>query len=87
MAVVKIPNKDELDILVANLTLRIGKKISQQEILDLYIHFASIHLDEIEKFLLPQKNLSPSEIKEILDSADDFDFDALKSIDEVIYKY
>ena len=85
MAVVKLTNKGELDKLVANLTLRIGKKMPQQKILDLCIHFASLHLDEMEKFLSPQKNLPPSVIKEIIDSADDFDFDDSKSIDEVIY--
>ena len=85
MAVVKITNKNELDKLVASLTLKIGKKVPQQTVIDLCVRFASMHLDELEKIISPQKSLSPSRIQEILNSADDFDFDDSKTIDETLY--
>ena len=48
MAVVKIKEKKELDELVANLTLRLGKKISQQDVLDACIKLSTIHITELE---------------------------------------
>ena len=85
MAVVKITNKNELDKLVAKISLKNGKKVPQQTVIDLCIRFASLHLDELKLFLIPQKSLSPSRIQEILNSADDFYFDTSMTIDETLY--
>lgn len=37
MSIVKITNKQDLDELVAKITLKLGRKPSQQEILDLCV--------------------------------------------------
>ena len=47
MAVVKITDKETIEKLQAKITLRLGRKISQQETLDLCINFAEDHLDEL----------------------------------------
>ena len=58
MAVVKLTNKDELDKLVASLTLRLGKKIPQQTVIDACIELSAFHIDELEnKFSEKKKNV------------------------------
>ncbi|TFG27499.1 MAG: hypothetical protein EU532_07310 [Promethearchaeota archaeon] len=56
MSSVKLNKKSLLERLQAKITLRLGKKISQQEILDKSIEFAYNRLDEFisEKIVSPR---------------------------------
>lgn len=47
MAVVKLPRKGKLDELVSKVTLRLGKKPVQQEVLDKCVELAAEHFDEL----------------------------------------
>ena len=47
MSVVKLTNKKELDELVARLTLRLGRKPKQQEVLDICVEIGSKNFEEI----------------------------------------
>ena len=86
MTVVKIKNKNELDKLVATLILRLGKKVSQQDILDACIKFSNMNIDKIEEILRNNNfKISKERVKEILEMADEFDFETKGSIDEDIY--
>ena len=45
MSVVKIRNKNRLDKLLAKLTLRLGRKPTQQEVVDLCIELGETHFE------------------------------------------
>lgn len=47
MTVVKVSNKKAIENLQAKLMLRLGRKMSQQEILDLCIEVADAHFEDI----------------------------------------
>jgi hypothetical protein len=47
MSVVKIYNKNRLDRLVAKLTLRLGRKPTQQEVVDLCIELGENHFESL----------------------------------------
>ncbi len=86
MSSVKLNKKDLLDQLQAKLTLKIGKKISQQEILDKCIEFAFNRLEEFlfEKMENPQ--ISDKLIKKIKENLIDAPLQHLeKSDDELLY--
>ncbi|MHA1299341.1 MAG: hypothetical protein ACTSO9_07900 [Candidatus Helarchaeota archaeon] len=85
MAVVKLKNKKELDKLVANLTLRLGRKVTQQDVLNACIEISAIHIDELERYFLDLPEITEEQIQEILDMAEQFDYDTFKSIDQDIY--
>ncbi len=85
MAVVKLKNKDELDKLVALLTLRLGGKVSQQDVLDACVLLSTIHIDELENHFTRKRKLSKKRAQEILEFAVAFDYDTSKSIDEELY--
>ena len=85
MAVVKLSNKNELDQLVASLTLRLGKKIPQQQVIDACIKLSINHINELENHFSEKKMISKKRLQEILDMAEDFDYDRSKTIDEEIY--
>ncbi len=53
MSVVKISNKQNLDELVAKITLRLGRKPTQQEILDLCVRLGQDHFDELIQRINP----------------------------------
>lgn len=53
MSVVKLTNKKELDELVARLTLRLGRKPKQQEVLDICVEIGSRNFEEIANRLNP----------------------------------
>ena len=86
MANVKLNNKSLLEKLQAEITLKLGKKISQQDVLDKSIEFAYDRLDE---FIL--ENIShPKLTKELIERIKENAFDAPiehpeKSDDELIY--
>lgn len=85
MAVIKIIDKDALDKLIATLTLRLGKKIHQQDVIDACIKLSSIHLDELEGYFTDKKVLTKKKVEEILKLSEDFDFETKGSIDADIY--
>ena len=85
MAVVKLSKKAELDKLVASLTLRLGKKIQQQEVIDACINLSIKYIDELENHFSPQKKMSKKRIQEILDMAEDIEYDTTRSIDDDLY--
>ncbi len=86
MANVKMMKKDLLEKLQATLTLREGKKISQQELLDKCVEFSNAHL---EQFILEELQIPPldaAKIKLILSHAvDDEVQHPDKTDDELIY--
>ncbi|MHA1229717.1 MAG: hypothetical protein ACTSPQ_03640 [Candidatus Helarchaeota archaeon] len=86
MTIVKIKNKNELDKLVATLILRLGRKVSHQDILEACIKFSNTNIDKIEEILRNNNfKIGKNRVKEILSMADDFEFDNKNSIDEDIY--
>ncbi len=85
MAVVKLPDKAELDKLVANLTLRVGRKIPQQEILAACIRLASTHIEELEIEFGETKILSKKRVAEILAMGENFDYITSGDIDSDLY--
>lgn len=66
MAVVKITDKGLLEELQAKVTLRLGRKISQQEIIDICVRYASRNLDLIMKEISAKPNLTPEKAKKII---------------------
>jgi len=85
MSVVKLPEKGELDKLVANLTLHLGRKVPQQEVLAACIRLASTHIEELEKAFAETKPLSTKRTTEILGMGEDFEYTTKGSIDEDLY--
>ncbi|OLS12222.1 MAG: hypothetical protein RBG13Loki_4164 [Promethearchaeota archaeon CR_4] len=85
MSVVKLPDKGELDKLVANLTLHLGRKVSQQDVLTACIRLASTHLEELERFFGKIKPLSKTRVAEILKMGEDFEYVTKGTIDEDLY--
>ncbi len=85
MAVVKLPDKADLDKLVATLTLRVGKKIPQQEVLAACIRLASTHIEELEIEFGERKTLSKKRVEEVLAMGEDFDYQTTGSIDSDLY--
>ena len=53
MSVVKIQNKNRLDKLLAKLTLRLGRKPTQQEVVDLCIELGENHFESLISKLHP----------------------------------
>jgi len=66
MAFVKITDKALLEELQAKSTLRLGRKISQQEIIDICLRYASHNLDLILKELSAKPKLTPEKAKIII---------------------
>ncbi|MHA1337785.1 MAG: hypothetical protein ACTSPW_18910 [Promethearchaeota archaeon] len=86
MANVKMNNKETLEKIQAEIVLRLGKKISQQEILDKSVDFVYKRLEQfvLEEFKVPKLT------KEILNRIKENAVDAPlaypdKSDDELIY--
>ncbi len=85
MAVVKVKKKEELDKLVAQVTLRLGKKVSQQDVIDACIEFSKMHIEELEKQLTKKAKMSKKRMKEILEMAEEIEYDENKTIDQELY--
>lgn len=85
MAVVKINDKENLDILVAQLTLRLGHKVHQQDILDACVRLSLANLDQLEQFFIKNRLPSKETVSEILSLAEDFPIYSRGSIDEDLY--
>jgi predicted DNA-binding protein (UPF0278 family) len=64
-SIVKITKKEKLDTLLAKITLRLGKKPSQQEVLDLCVELGEEYFEELVKKLNPGPKLDDEKIKKI----------------------
>jgi len=67
MSIVKIQNKKALEQLQARLTLRIGRKTTQQEILDYCVMLANQNLDKLVELATQTPILNQEKVKKILD--------------------
>jgi len=86
MASVKLNNKSLLEKLQAEITLKTGKKWSQQEILDKSIEFVYHKLDEFIKSNVEYPKLTEEIIEKIINNSYDGDLAfPEKSDDELIY--
>ncbi|OLS18863.1 MAG: hypothetical protein HeimC3_48010 [Candidatus Heimdallarchaeota archaeon LC_3] len=70
MSVVKIKNKSQLDQLQAKVTLRLGRKPTQQELLDLCIDYSSQNIDDFIRLLDQAPILNEEKINRILKKRD-----------------
>ncbi|MHA1522226.1 MAG: hypothetical protein ACTSRK_18790 [Promethearchaeota archaeon] len=66
MPVVKIKNKDEIDKLQATLSLRLNRKISQQETLDLCIKWGNQNIEQLLQLATFQSILTPENAEVII---------------------
>ena len=66
MGVIKISNKKTIDDLQARLILRLGRKITQQETLDLCILYATRNFEDIVVMASSTPSLSPEKAREII---------------------
>ena len=86
MANVKLNNKRLLEKLQAEITLKLGKKMSQQELLDKSIEFTYNRLDEFFIENIDKPTLTNEFIESLKESASDAPLYHLdKSDDELIY--
>ncbi|MHA1845744.1 MAG: hypothetical protein ACTSWE_15925 [Promethearchaeota archaeon] len=86
MANVKMNNKTILDKLQAEITLKLGKKLTQQEILDRSVDFVYKRLDEFISEEIDHPRLTRDIIERIKKNAIDAPLAHLdKSDDELIY--
>lgn len=92
MSVVKISNKESLEKLQAKLTLRLGRKLTQQETLDLCIKSGLNNIDILLKYLDDSPILNKEKVKAILEARDkltdvpyDLDNSGLSEDDKDIY--
>jgi len=86
MANVKLNNKSLLEKLQAEITLKLGKKMSQQELLDKSIEFTYNRLDEFFLENIDKPILTNEFIESMKESASDAPLYHLdKSDDELIY--
>jgi len=67
MSVVKITNKQYLDELVAKITLRLGRKPTQQEILDHCVRLGQDHFDELIQRINPIPIFNDKKFQDIMD--------------------
>jgi len=86
MSSVKLNKKSLLEKLQAKITLRLGKKISQQEILDKSIEFAYNRLDDFISENIDTPKLTDEIIERLKKNAIDAPLEhPEKSDDELIY--
>jgi len=86
MANVKLNNKILLEKLQAEITLKLGKKISQQDLLDKSIEFVYKRLDEFVSEHIAHPPITDKLIKRIKENAIDAPLKHLeKTDDELIY--
>ena len=71
MTVVKIQNKDRLDKLVARLTMRLGRKPTQQEIVDTSIRMADERFEELLVELTSVPVIDDKKLRDIQAIAED----------------
>ena len=65
MTVVKISKKHQLDALVSKLTLRLGRKPTQQEVIDICVDLGEEYFDEIATRLVQLPKLDDAKVQKI----------------------
>ena len=65
MTVVKISKKHELDALIGKLTLRLGRKPTQQEVIDICVGLGEEYFDEIATRLIQVPKLDAAKVQKI----------------------
>jgi len=85
MPVVQLPNREDFDRIIAKLTLKLGRKVSQQEVLDACLNISSNHLNELEQYFSNRPHLTKKQIEEILNLPENFEYISKGSIDEDLY--
>lgn len=92
MAVIKTTNKEIIDQLQAKLTLQIGRRFTQQEIVDLCIEFAQENFEELINRASNIPRLTPQLADQILKQIDgldevpyDLSLSAANEIDKDLY--
>jgi hypothetical protein len=71
MALVKIQNKIRLDTLIARLTMRLGRKPTQQEVVDISIRMADERFEELLSQLTPAPIIDDEKLRKIQDIAEE----------------
>lgn len=66
MSIVKITNKQYLDELIAKITLRLGRKPTQQEILDHCVRLGQDHFDELIQRINPSPIFDDKKLQDII---------------------
>ena len=79
MKVVKLSKKSELDKLGALLTLRIGSKIQQQDVLDACVEFGLQHVDTLETFFIDKPQMTQKRVEELLELSEVFSMNTLEN--------
>lgn len=72
MTVIKISNKKNIDDLRAKLILRLGRKVTFQETLDLCVLYASRNIEDILALASSVLALSPEMAEDIIESFEKF---------------
>jgi hypothetical protein len=85
VTIVKTNVKNDLDTLVATLTLRLGHKVTQQDVLDACIKLGLKKLDDVEMVLSGTRAIPVDIVDEIIESAEDIDYKSAGTIDEDVY--
>jgi hypothetical protein len=83
MSIVKTTKKSELEELVAKLTLRIGRKPTQQEVLDLCVILGSENFEEIAQRLSPTPILDDAKYQRILKMIEEMKDGEWTPVDEI----
>ncbi len=72
MVFIKTTNKEIIDQIQSILSLQVGRRFTQQEIVDLCIEFAQENLEELTARALNVPKLTPKLAKKILGQIDQF---------------
>ncbi len=67
MSIVKIQNKKALEQLQARLTLRLGRKLTQQETLDFCVMLANQNFEKLLEIVTQTPILTREKVKRIID--------------------
>jgi hypothetical protein len=67
MSIVKIGDKKQLEQLQAKITLRLGRRPTQQEVLDLCVKLGVTYFDNLVNLLQHLPNLDQEKVQRILD--------------------
>jgi hypothetical protein len=66
MSIVKLTKKEDLDRIIANITLRLGRRPTQQDVLDKIIELGETHLEELIDKLNEHPIIDDKKIESIL---------------------
>ncbi len=70
MSVVKIKNKKALEQLQAKLTLRLGRKPTQQKTLDYCVMLANQYFEQLVQLVSQMPILTPEKVKRIIETTE-----------------